>query len=522
MQNFYRKFLIIISGIFLPMLGFAQLDSLTYQVDMWGGAANQPYMPHWLVANRFGVLDYDHNRAGLLKAGLTSHFRVNKHFTIEAGLEGIARTTFSNTDNNLFLQQGYVKAKYGIFELSGGRIERTLGNHAEHISSGSMAISGNARPIPQIMISVPEYAKVPFTNGYVEFKGTFTHGWFAQDRRYIRNALLHEKSFYLKAGGKSKINVSAGIIHLVTWGGKLPNGKKLPMGFDNYVNVILAQSAVNIDSTDSFQIGEAANAVGDNLGVYDFAVHIKLKEYDINIYHQTPFEDWTGSRLARNKDRLLGINLSSKRKDHWFESIVYEFIYTKYQSGPTLPGGPDDIPGAKDKYGNDFGGRDNYYNNYLYKTGWAYNDHIIGTPLFYTKSRMKLYDPTFIDPDEKGFNFNIVNNRVVAHHFGIIGHYQNKWKYKVMATFSRNLGTYGGINGGITHWGSIENPDAPYAFKPAKNQNYFLTSIERRLFPHLTLHIAAGIDTGEIYNSTGLLAGLRWDFNRAREQVSQE
>ncbi|MEQ9443845.1 MAG: capsule assembly Wzi family protein [Cyclobacteriaceae bacterium] len=493
----------------LPFLGIAQVDSLTYYVDMWGGGANQPYMPHWLVANRYGVIDDDHSQVGLLKAGGTSFFRINKQITIEAGLEGIARTSFTRAGSDIFIQQGYVKAKYGIFELSGGRVERTLGTHAEHISSGSLAISGNARPIPQFTLSVPDYAKVPFTKGYLEFKGTFAHGWLGKER-YIKNALLHEKSFYLKAGGRFKVNVSAGMVHLVTWGGELPNGNKLPMGIDNYLNVILAQSAVNIDSSDQFQIGEAANAVGDNIGVYDFGLHLKLKDHDLSVYHQTPFEDWTGSRLARNKDRLLGINLKSKRQNHWLESIVYEFVSTKYQSGPTLPGGPNDQPGAKDKYGNDFGGRDNYYNNYLYKTGWAYQGHIIGTPLFYTKSRMKLYDPSFVDPDEKGFNFNIVNNRVVAHHFGILGHYQNQWKYKVLATFTKNLGTYGGINGGINRWGSIENPEAPYAFRPPKRQYYFLTEVERKFLSNLTFHLSIGVDTGEIYQSVGMLGGIRW------------
>ncbi|MEM8969400.1 MAG: hypothetical protein AAGE93_23480, partial [Bacteroidota bacterium] len=144
-------------------------------------------------------------------------------------------------------------------------------------------------------------------------------------------------------------------------------------------------------------------------------------------------------------------------------------------------------------------------------SGWTYQDRIIGTPLFYTKSRMKLYDPTFVDPDEGGFNFNIVNNRVVAHHFGITGNYKDYWKYKLLATFSTNYGTYGGINGGINGWGSIENPDAPYAFRPPKNQQYFLTEIERETSSGFTFYVNIGIDVGEIYQANGILAGLRWE-----------
>ncbi|MEM6843528.1 MAG: capsule assembly Wzi family protein [Bacteroidota bacterium] len=510
MPSIYKGYLLAIILSLAPILGIAQSDSLAFQVSTLGGVSSQPYLPQWLVANRFGILDYDNDRVGLIRAGASSYFQLGKHLRLGAALDGIARTSFSGSGNTVFLQQGYVKLSYRMFEVTAGQVERTLGNQAPDISSGSLSISGNARPIPQLLIAVPEYTAVPFTKGYLEFKGTFAHGWFGEDR-YVESPLLHEKSLYVKAGGKFKINLSAGLVHLVTWGGRLPDGSQLPVGIDNYINVIFAQSAVNIDSSNNFQIGEAANAVGDNFGVYDFGLHIKLKDINIDMYHQTPFEDWTGSRLARNRDRLLGINLTSKREKHWLQAVVYEFLHTKYQSGPTLPGGPNDAPGARDRYGNEFGGRDNYYNNYLYRTGWSHQDHIIGTPLFYTKSRMRLYDPTFVDPDEGGFNFNIVNNRVVAHHFGITGSYKGHWRYKLLATFSRNYGTYGGINGGINRWGSIEDPNVPYAFRPPKNQQYFLTEIERKTPSGFTFYINVGIDTGEIYQTSGILTGLRWE-----------
>lgn len=509
MRRLYSAYLLIIILYLAPATSNAQSDSLTVQVNALGGIASQSYLPQWLVANRFGILDYDDSQVSLLRTEVFSQFYLGKHLRFEAAVDGILRSSFSNANTTTFLQQAYAKVGYRMFEFTFGQIERTLGSHAPGLSSGSLAISGNARPIPQLLLSVPEYTKVPFTRGYAEFKGTFSHGWFDEDR-YVESPFLHEKSLYLKAGGKFKVNISAGLVHLVTWSGKLSNGAQLPSGFDNYLNVIFAQSAVNIDSTNAFQIGESANAVGDNMGVYDFGIHIKLKDYNLKLYHQTPFEDWTGSRLARNKDRLLGITLASKRKKHWFDGIVYEFLNTRYQSGPTLPGGPNDAPGTKDKYGNDFGGRDNYYNNFLYRTGWVHQDHIIGTPLFYTKSRMRLYDPTFVDPDEGGFNFNIVNNRIVAHHFGINGSYKSQWNYKVLATFSRNFGTYGGINGGISKWGSIENPDASYAFRPAKRQHYFLLEVERQVPSGIVFYINLGVDTGEIYQSTGFLAGLRW------------
>ena len=74
MSSIYKFFLLFTVSMILPFLGIAQVDSLTYYVDMWGGGANQPYMPHWLVASRYGVIDDDHSQVGLLKRAAPHFF----------------------------------------------------------------------------------------------------------------------------------------------------------------------------------------------------------------------------------------------------------------------------------------------------------------------------------------------------------------------------------------------------------------------------------------------------------------
>lgn len=487
----------------------AQFDTVNYHVGVWAGVSGQDYLPHWLTANRFGILDDGDRAVGLTRVGASSVYRPNKHWSFTMALDAVGKYNFAQYTSNLFLQQGYLQIKRGIFVFTGGRLEQTLGTHAEGLSSGSLAVSGNARPIPQLQLAVPGYRDVPFTKGFVSFKGTYTHGWLGNDKeRNIKNSLLHEKSFYLKFGGKFPLNFSAGLIHQVVWGGEDRKIGKLPASLRDYARVIMGESAEAVDLNNPL-LGEAANALGDNMGVYDFGLHLRLKDKSILVYHQTPFEDWTGSRLFRNKDRLLGIYFQNGKENKWLKGIVYEFLYTKYQSGPSRPGGANDAPGLKDSYGYDFGGRDNYYNNYLYKTGWVYLDRIIGTPLFYTKSRARRYIEGFVDPDEKRFNFNVVNNRVVAHHIGIEGG-SALLKYKLLATFTKNFGTYGGINGGITEWGSIENPDAAYAFRPAKRQYYFLLEVETHPFSkQWSLLTSVGWDTGQLTRNAGLWVGLR-------------
>lgn len=487
---------------------FAQLDTVNYHVGLLTGISSQNSLPHWITANRFGMLHDQDYAVGLATVGAETKFKASEHWSFGIGINAIAKLPYvQEQEKDVFLQEGYAKIKFNIFELVGGRIQRTLGTHAQDISTGSLALSGNALPVPQILLRVSDYHPLPFTKEFVKFKGTYSHGWLGKER-FVQNAYLHEKSFYLKFGGKYKVNFSAGLVHYVIWGGENARVGKLPADLRDYINVILGKSAEGVDLNDPFLLGEAANALGDNLGIYDFGLYIRHKKADILLYHQTPFEDWTGTRLFRNKDRLLGINWSNKKTQKWIESAVYEFLYTKYQSGPGRPGGPKG--GGKEKYGYDFGGRDNYYNNYLYKTGWVYQNRILGTPLFFTKNRMKLFYPDFVDPDESGFNFNVVNNRIVAHHIGIKGSLSKSLQYKFLSTFTKNYGTYGGINGGINRWDSIENPDFEYAFKPPKHQNYFLLEVESNPFSKLwVLQTAIAWDTGKLSHNFGALIGLK-------------
>lgn len=487
----------------------AQLDTVNYHIGLLTGLSNQNYFPHYITANRFGILNDQDYAVGLFLGGAETNFKASKNWSFGLGFNAIAKLLYIQQQTNVFLQEGYLKAKFNVVELSAGRMKRTLGTHAEDISTGSLALSGNALPIPQILLAVNDYATVPFTKGFVEFKGSYAHAWLGQER-YIKDAYLHEKSFYLKFGGEYKINFSAGLVHYVVWSGKAPVVGRLPSSFKDYLRVIRGKSAEEVDTNHPTPvIGEAANALGDHKGIYDFGLYVHLKDVDLLLYHQTPFEDWTGTRLFRNRDRLLGVNIKNKSKNKIVSSVVYEFLFTKYQSGPGKPGGPNDPPGDSG-YGYDYGGRDNYYNNYLYKTGWVYKNRIIGTPLFYTKQRMKFYDKNFIDPDEKLFNFKIINNRIIAHHIGIQGIVSNSFQYKFLSTFTKNYGTYGGINGGINKWGSIENPDLEYAFKPPKNQNYFLLEIESHPFSKSwSLLTAITWDVGELYQNLGMLIGLR-------------
>ena len=121
------------------------------------------------------------------------------------------------------------------------------------------------------------------------------------------------------------------------------------------------------------------------------------------------------------KDWLLGIEL--KLKDvSWLNTIVAEYLYTKYQSGAIYH---DHTKAISDN----ICGRDNYYNHQIY-TGWQHWGMVMGNPLYSS--------PLYNDNE----TIEVANNRFVAWHLGFSGSPINRLKYRLLATWQRGFGTY--------------------------------------------------------------------------------
>lgn len=65
----------------------------------------------------------------------------------------------------MIVPEAYLKARWGIFELSGGRRREIVGLLDTTLSTGSYAWSGNALPIPKIQLEIRDYAPIGFTKG---------------------------------------------------------------------------------------------------------------------------------------------------------------------------------------------------------------------------------------------------------------------------------------------------------------------------------------------------------------------
>lgn len=424
----------------------AQLpDSVAYDAELQFAFSSQDYLSQWIVSNRYGVLD-DQSPDAYFLGGIHAPYSTDSsNFKVAFGFDYLLKADLGSSR----IQQAYAQAKFHFIELTAGRIARTVGSHKPELSTGSLALSQNARPMPVIQISVPEYTPVPFTKEIVSFKGHILHGWF-EEGRYIDRPLLHEKSFYLQIGAPAwPVSVYGGLVHFAQWGGTRPNGAEIGSGLGDFWRVFSGRQAANTSAGG----GEFINALGNHLGILDLGINVSLQNVDIRIYQQDPFED--NLSLTTDfvlHDQLLGINIVPK--DHKFiEEVLYEYLNTTQQGGPGLP---DPLPGNDPEdlslnYGYEYGGRDDYYNNYLYRDGWTYQNRILGNPLLLSRNRAV----RFLD-DIPAFTFSeaTANNRVRVHHLGVKGRFNERIAFKLLATYTRNLGTYAGLNDGRFSWAS--------------------------------------------------------------------
>ena len=151
-----------------------------------------------------------------------------------------------------------------------------------------------------------------------------------------------------------------------------------------------------------------------------------------------------------------------------------------------------------------YSGRDSYFNNGIYPLGHFYDNHFFGYPLMHSKQQIELFKDEGIQVYE-----NIGNNRIKSHHFAAEGWITNQLKYKAKATLTKNFGTYSGF---YTH-DFVERND--YYFRDGKNQNYFLFELEySKDKSPLNYSASFGIDTGELYDSFGIMLGASYSMER--------
>lgn len=444
--------------------------------------------PFWLQSNRHGIYSPSGNQF-LFRAGSHHHFEVTESLRIRAGADLIARPGSVST---LYFNQGYLAAEAFGFELLAGRFHNSSPIHDPVLSSGSLGISRNAIPVPQVRFGLTGWTPLPFTRGFVEAQGHIAHGWLGS-RRYINDVLLHEKVLALRFGGERSFRPYAGIAHYATWGGTDPRGRELPVRWSDFFNVLLARAG------DEQTPGpDQSYVLGDHLGALQAGFFWTAGDTEVVVYRQFPFELKANLMLKSYMDALTGLSVTLPDRVPFLDRILYEYIYTKYQAGPRERRDdrePDDR--------GDFRYNENYYNHYFYRSGWTYHMRSLGTPLF------------TLNED----NLGIFNNRVVGHHLGLISS-AGSVTFTGKATFTRNFGKMcdnrvpdlgeGDLFGiecvnivenvggrSITQWALLLGGEAPIPFN-------------NRLPIRISMEVA--FDSGGLTgNRSGILFGVRWE-----------
>lgn len=471
-------------------------DSLHYKVEMQTTVGSGEHCPLWLNANRYGLSSVDCNY-GYLRAALERPLSADDGRRWGLGYTADVAVATGMT-SRLVVQQAFVEARWLKMVLTVGSKEQPMELKNQELSSGSQTLGINARPVPQVRLSLPDYWEVPYTKSWVAIKGHVAYGiqtddgwqkdFTAQQQRYTEHTLLHTKAGYLRIGKKDKpVSVELGLEMACQFGGTAYNwpeqGAVIKSKHDlkSFFNAIIPGGT---DTQETGTEGAYENMEGNHVGSWMGRLNLDYPKWNLGIYAEHFFEDqssmffldydgygtgdeWNVKKDSRfflydPKDMMLGAELTLK-DCHWLNKIVVEYLYTKYQSGPVYHDHTQNINAH-------ISGRDNYYNHYIF-TGWQHWGQVIGNPLY----RSPLYN-------ENG-KIEVQNNRFVAWHIGLSGQPTDRMHYRLLATVQKGWGSY-----------DLLYPDP-------RNNVSMMGEVSYQLPKGWQVKGAVAFDSGEIYGS---------------------
>ncbi|SKB36514.1 Capsule assembly protein Wzi [Salegentibacter holothuriorum] len=385
----------------------AQNIEFSGQVNATGLLYSDDNSPFWFHTNQRGRVDESTNFSGFITT--QGFYKLSENSNLEFGLGALYQDGYSD---KLQLDEAYLAFNNSWLGIVAGRKQRKELYRGLSASNQSVLWSLNARPLPGIRLFTtrPIFFK---NNRGLGFQASFEE-YLMDDERFVENTRLHHKSFHLVYRSSPKFQISAGLRHFVQWGGTHPEFGDLPSDFEAYTRAVTGRGAGE-DTGDGISEQEI-NGLGNHLGSYEVNIKTILAGYNIELIYNHLFEDGSGSLLRNTPDGRYGIFIEDPTAplNAWVSAVMYEFYYTKNQSKntPTTDG------------------QDNYFNNNLYRSGWTYENRVLGLP-FIT-----------LGPDR----FRISNNKILAHHIGLSGMAFNKIPYRFLGSFRKNYGGKGSAN----------------------------------------------------------------------------
>lgn len=427
---------------------------LEYSLEAQGTASSEQ-TPLWLNANKYGLSSLESTngyvRGSLIRPLTTDSAR---RWGFGYGVDAAVAGKFTST---VVLQQAFVQMRWLHGVLTVGEKQQPMNMKNQRLSSGSQTLGINARPIPQVRLEVPKYWVVPLTRNWLRFRGHLAYGlttddnwqkdFTSQKTKYTQNTLYHSKSGFLMIGNPDRffpVSLEMGLEMACIFGGTsyIPKTDGTMREIQNNTDIKSYWRAfvpAGSDVTD----GDYGNIEGNQLGSWMLRLNYDADTWAFHVYADHYFEDhsqmffidYDGYRTGEGwekkhrwhafmydiKDMMLGAEVNLKYGS-WLRNVVFEYIYTKYQSGPIYHDHTKNIA-------DHIAGADNYYNHSLY-TGWQHWGQVMGNPLF----RSPIYNN-----DGK---IEVENNRFIAFHLGVDGGIGSRLDYRLLATYQDGLGSY--------------------------------------------------------------------------------
>lgn len=511
-----KRHIIILAALLLPLLVNAQswtnrsykpkwnpVDSLTYKVEMQGSFSSGK-TPLWLNANKYGLSSLDENN-GYVRGSVYRPLSVDDERKFGLGY-GVDVAVPVNYTSNVVVQQAYVEGRWLHGTLTIGAKEEPMELKNRWLSSGSQTLGINAHPVPGVRIALPDYWTVPLTKGWLHIKGhigfgMLTDGNWERDftngqSKYTEHVLYHSKAGYLKIGNPERFypwSLELGLEMVTLFGGTIhqPDSAGVTQTYKPGSGITDYWHAVFGGGSDA---GETIykNIEGDMLGSWVARLRYDGDWSSFSIYADKFFEDhsamflvdydgygegdeWVVKKKNRYllydlKDWMLGLEYNYK-PDSWLNDFVFEYLYTKYQSGPIYHDHTSQIS-------DHVGGKDDFY-NHLYYAGYQHWGQVMGNPLY----RSPIYN-------EDG-EIKIEDNRFIAFHLGLGGHPNEYFKYRVLATYQEGWGTY--------HKPFIKKRHNVSLLGEA---SYSLHSIHHKFYNGINITAGFGADFGSILDGT--------------------
>lgn len=434
--------------------GIPSGKGLGYNVEMQS-TFSDGRTPMWMNANRYGLSSLETGN-GYFRAGVFRPLRTDSARRWGVGY-GVDLAVPYNFTSNFVVQQAFAEGRWLHGSLTVGSKQYPMELKNNRLSSGSQTLGINARPVPQVRLALPDYWTLPFGNGWIHLKGHIAYGRMTDDSwqhdftgkrsKYADDVLYHSKAGYLKIGNEDKFcpfSLELGLEMASTFGGTsyIPDGQggmtavKGDTGLGAYWKAFIPGGADAGETT-------YRNAEGNQVGSWLVRMNWDTEMWRMSIYADKYFEDhsamfqldydgygegdeWQVKKKHRYllydfKDIMLGAEFRMKY-DRWVNSVVFEYIYSKYQSGPIYHDHTSTIP-------DHIGGKDNFYNHGIY-TGWQHWGQVMGNPLY----RSPIYN--------SDGTISVRNNRFMAFHLGVDGRPLERLTYRLLATWQEGLGTY--------------------------------------------------------------------------------